>query len=71
MAAKHAEASWGKVDTDAERELASRYNVSGIPTAMLFRGTDVPQATAVGPDESDLAEMLARAMYPHGPMSKI
>ncbi len=28
----------GKVDTDAAREVATRYSVSAIPTVMLFQG---------------------------------
>ncbi len=37
----------GKVDTDASREVATRYSVSAIPTVMLFKGGEVTE-TFVG-----------------------
>ncbi len=48
----------GKVNIDEEPELASRFNVMSIPTAILFRGGE-PAATLVGlqPKEK-LAELL-------------
>ena len=36
-----------KIDIDKERELARRFNVSSIPTMMLFENGE-PTATAVG-----------------------
>ncbi len=34
---KHTDVVFGKVDTEAERELASAANISSIPTLMAFR----------------------------------
>ena len=36
-----------KIDVDANKEAASKYNVRGIPTLMVFKGGDA-QATKVG-----------------------
>ena len=33
----------GKVDTDANREIASKYRISSIPTVILFKGGQVSQ----------------------------
>jgi thioredoxin len=34
---KHADAVFGKVDTEAEQELAAAFNIQSIPTLMVFR----------------------------------
>jgi thioredoxin len=34
---KHADIVFGKVNTDAEQELAASFNIRSIPTLMLFR----------------------------------
>jgi len=34
---KHADATFAKVDTDAEQELASMYGVTSIPTLVIYR----------------------------------
>lgn len=34
---KHPDITWGKVDTDAEQELASTFSIRSIPTLMIFR----------------------------------
>ena len=36
-----------KIDVDANKEAAAKYNVRGIPTLMVFKGGDA-QATKVG-----------------------
>ena len=36
-AAEHADVVFGKVDTEAQQELAGRFNVRSIPTLMIFR----------------------------------
>ena len=36
-AARHADVTWGKVDTDHEQELASAFGIRSIPTLMIFR----------------------------------
>src|SRR5207248_10779155 len=33
----------GKLDTDANREIAMKYGISAIPTVILFRGGQVAQ----------------------------
>jgi thioredoxin 1 len=34
---KHADITFGKIDTDAERELSGAFDVRSIPTLMIFR----------------------------------
>ena len=36
-AVKHADAYFGKVDTEAQQELAAAFSISSIPTLMAFR----------------------------------
>jgi thioredoxin 1 len=36
-AAKHPDIVWGKVDTDAEQQLAGGFGIRAIPTLMVFR----------------------------------
>src|SRR5512143_1772958 len=36
-AKRHTDITWGKVDTDAENELASALGIRSIPTLMIFR----------------------------------
>ncbi|HYF15910.1 MAG TPA: thioredoxin [Phycisphaerales bacterium] len=42
----------GKVDTDANRNLAVRYNINSIPTIMIFKGGQ-PVRTLVGFQRKD------------------
>ncbi|MBK7584983.1 MAG: thioredoxin family protein [Myxococcales bacterium] len=37
LAAKHPDIVWGKIDTDAEQQLAGGFNVRSIPTLMVFK----------------------------------
>lgn len=37
LASKHTDIVWGKVDTDAEQELAAGFAIRSIPTLMVFR----------------------------------
>lgn len=37
MAAKHPDITWGKIDTDAEQQLAGGFGIRSIPTLMVFR----------------------------------
>jgi thioredoxin 1 len=37
VAAKHAEITFAKVDTEAQQELAAAFEIRGIPTLMVFR----------------------------------
>jgi thioredoxin 1 len=48
----------GKVDTDANRNIAVKYNISAIPTVILFKGGEV-RKKFVGLTSKD---ELARAM---------
>src|SRR3970040_953186 len=34
---KHADITWGKIDTEAQGELAGALGISAIPTLMVFR----------------------------------
>ena len=49
---KDLKAAWGekikviKVDTDAHPEIAGRFGISGIPTLILFRKTEVLHRTS-------------------------
>jgi thioredoxin 1 len=36
-AERHSDIVFGKVDTEAEQELAARYSITSIPTLMVFR----------------------------------
>jgi thioredoxin 1 len=36
-AGRHSDLTWGKVDTEAQTELASAFQVRSIPTLMVFR----------------------------------
>ena len=36
-AARHPDVTWGKIDTEDQRELASAFGIRSIPTLMLFR----------------------------------
>jgi thioredoxin 1 len=40
-AAKHPEIVFGKVDTEAERELAAAAQITSIPTLMAFKGGEL------------------------------
>jgi len=37
FAAKHPEAAFGKIDTEAEQQLAGEFRIMSIPTLMIFR----------------------------------
>jgi len=37
-AGKYSDIVWGKVDTDAQQELAASFDIRSIPTIMAFRG---------------------------------
>ena len=36
-AARHADVTFGKIDTDAEQSLAAEFNIRSIPTLMVWR----------------------------------
>ena len=60
-AEKHSDIVFGKVDTEAQRELASAFQISSIPTLMAFREGVVvfSQPGALrGPDLEELIEAV-------------
>ena len=58
---KHADAVFGKVDTDAETELAQQFNISSIPTLMVIRDNIVLYAQPGALPEQALEELITKA----------
>ncbi|MGI6033977.1 MAG: thioredoxin [Coriobacteriales bacterium] len=52
---EHPEIKFGKVNTDEQPALAQQFNISAIPTIMLFKGGK-PVATQVGALPKDALE---------------
>jgi thioredoxin 1 len=48
----------GKLDTDANRDVASKYSISAIPTVILFRNGQVAQKFVGLRQERDFKEAL-------------
>ena len=48
----------GKIDTDANRDVAMRYQISAIPTVILFRGGQVAQKFVGLRQEKEFKEVL-------------
>lgn len=48
----------GKVDTDANREIAVKYNISAIPTIIVFKDGEVAKRLVGLKSEDDLADAL-------------
>jgi thioredoxin 1 len=57
----HDDIVFGKVDTDAEIELAQAYNISSIPTLMVIRDGIVLHAQAGALPERALEELIKKA----------
>lgn len=57
----HPDIVFGKVDTDAEIELAQAYNISSIPTLMVIRDGIVLHAQAGALPERSLEELIGKA----------
>ncbi|HEX6444706.1 MAG TPA: thioredoxin [Streptosporangiales bacterium] len=57
----HPDIVFGKVDTDAEIELAQAYNISSIPTLMVIRDGIVLHAQAGALPERALEELITKA----------
>jgi thioredoxin 1 len=51
----------GKLDTDANRDVASKYSISAIPTVILFRNGQVAQKFVGLRQERDFKEALDSA----------
>ena len=58
---KYADAVFGKVDTDAETELAQQFNISSIPTLMVIRDNIVLYAQPGALPEQALEELITKA----------
>ena len=48
----------GKVDTDANREISLKYNISAIPTVILFQNGEIQQRFVGLKQESDFREAI-------------
>lgn len=60
-AEKHQDAVFGKVDADAQTELAQAFNVYSIPTLMVVRDGVVLYSEAGALPESALEELIGKA----------
>jgi thioredoxin 1 len=60
-AERHADAVFGKVDTEAEPELAARFGISSIPTLMIIRDGVVLYARPGALPEAALETLITRA----------
>lgn len=58
---KHSDAVFGKVDTDAETDLAQRFSISSIPTLMVIRDKIVLYAQPGALPEQALEELITKA----------
>jgi thioredoxin 1 len=53
----------GKLNTDENQDIAVKYNISGIPQVLLFKGGDQPKDKLVGlQPESALVKMIDRLL---------
>ena len=58
---RHADAVFGKVDTEAQTELAAQFGISSIPTLMIIRDNVVLYAQPGALPETALEELIAKA----------
>jgi thioredoxin 1 len=58
---KHADAVFGKVDTQAQPELAAGFGISSIPTLMVIRDSVVLYAQPGALPEQALEQLIAKA----------
>jgi thioredoxin 1 len=58
---RHPDAVFGKVDTEAEPELASTFNISSIPTLMIIRDGIVLYAQPGALPEAALEQLITKA----------
>jgi thioredoxin 1 len=58
---KYADAVFGKVDTEAQPELAGSFRISSIPTLMIIRDGVVLYAQAGALPEAALEELITKA----------
>jgi thioredoxin 1 len=58
---RHADAVFGKVDTEAEQELAATFGISSIPTLMIIRDGVILYAQPGALPEAALEELITKA----------
>jgi thioredoxin 1 len=58
---RHADALFGKVDTEAQVELAASFGISSIPTLMVIRDNVVLYSQAGALPEQALEELIGKA----------
>ena len=58
---QHADAVFGKVDTEAQQELAGSFRISSIPTLMIIRDGVVLYAQPGALPEAALEELITKA----------
>jgi thioredoxin 1 len=61
VSGKHADAVFGKVDTEAQPELAAAFGISSIPTLMAIRDSVVLYAQPGALPEQALEQLIAKA----------
>ncbi len=62
-------AKFGKVDVDAQGELAQKYNISAIPALMIFKDGKVVQQFVGVQDKSDLKSALDKFVTTAAPVA--
>jgi thioredoxin 1 len=58
---RHADAVFGKVDTEAEQELAAAFGISSIPTLMIIRDGVILYAQPGALPEAALEQLITKA----------
>jgi thioredoxin 1 len=58
---RHTDALFGKVDTDAQQELAAQFGISSIPTLMVIRDNVILFSQAGALPEQALEELITKA----------
>ncbi|MBL7499983.1 thioredoxin [Frankia sp. CNm7] len=58
---KHPDAVFGKVDTEAQRELAAHFGISSIPTLMIVRDNVVLYSQPGALPEAALEDLISQA----------
>ena len=58
---RHPDAVFGKVDTEAEPEVAATFNITSIPTLMIIRDNIVLYAQPGALPEASLEELITKA----------
>jgi thioredoxin 1 len=58
---RHPDAVFGKVDTEAEPEVAATFNIASIPTLMIIRDNIVLYAQPGALPEAALEELITKA----------